>query len=222
MASIADEISQIEWFHPFDFGGVHTHSPEASAHMHFRAERIFKHPVAGLSVIDIGAWDGFFSFEAEKRGAARVLATDHFCWSGPGWGTKAGFDLAHRLLASKIESRDIAVEALTPAEVGQWDVTLYLGVLYHSPDPLGDLKRVAALTRKMAVIETVIEKTWSKRPLIRYVHGDSSNPHSIDPTNFFVPNPSAVEAMLRTVGFSRIEMMIDKKLSRGIFHAFKA
>ena len=42
-------------------------------------------------MLDIGAWDGFFSFEAERRGASRVLATDHFCWSGEGWGTKAGF-----------------------------------------------------------------------------------------------------------------------------------
>lgn len=33
------------------------------------------------SVIDIGAWDGFFSFEAETRGAASVLAFDHFVWS---------------------------------------------------------------------------------------------------------------------------------------------
>lgn len=216
------EISNIRWFHPFNFEGVHTHSPEATALMQLRAERIFRHSVAGLSVIDIGAWDGFFSFEAEKRGASRVLATDHFCWSGPGWGTKAGFDLAHRLLGSKIESRDIAPEAMTPAEVGQWDVVLYLGVLYHSPNPLGDLKRVAALTKKMAIVETVIERTWSKKPLIRYVHGDSSSPHSADPTNFFVPNLSAMQAMLRTVGFSRIETQIDKKFCRGIFHAFKA
>lgn len=215
------EISSIRWFHPFNFDGAHTHSPGASAQMQLRAERIFKHPVAGLSVIDIGAWDGFFSFEAEKRGAARVLATDHFCWSGPGWGTKAGFDLAHRLLGSKIESRDIAPEALTPDDVGQWDVVLYLGVLYHSPNPLGDLKRVAALAKKMAVVETVIEPTWSKKPLIRYVHGDPTSPHSADPTNFFVPNLSAMSAMLRTVGFSHVETQIDKKLSRAILHAFK-
>lgn len=27
--------------------------------------------------LDIGAWDGFFSFEAERRGAAHVTALDH-------------------------------------------------------------------------------------------------------------------------------------------------
>lgn len=35
----------------------------------------------GKSVLDIGAWDGYFSFEAERRGAARVVALDHYAWS---------------------------------------------------------------------------------------------------------------------------------------------
>jgi tRNA (mo5U34)-methyltransferase len=35
----------------------------------------------GKSVLDIGAWDGFFSFTAEKLGAGKVLALDHYVWS---------------------------------------------------------------------------------------------------------------------------------------------
>jgi tRNA (mo5U34)-methyltransferase len=35
----------------------------------------------GKTVLDIGAWDGFYSFESEKRGASRVVALDHFMWS---------------------------------------------------------------------------------------------------------------------------------------------
>ncbi|MDO8424726.1 MAG: hypothetical protein Q7S70_02185, partial [bacterium] len=30
--------------------------------------------LTGKSVLDIGAWDGFYSFAAEKRGASKVLA----------------------------------------------------------------------------------------------------------------------------------------------------
>ena len=36
----------------------------------------FPESLEGLSVLDIGAWDGFFSFEAERRGAKRVVAYD--------------------------------------------------------------------------------------------------------------------------------------------------
>jgi hypothetical protein len=58
------------------------------------------------------AWDGFFSFEAERRGAQRVLATDSFCWDVGGWGTKAGFELARRALGSKVEDKWICLGSI--------------------------------------------------------------------------------------------------------------
>ena len=69
-----------------------------------------------MSVLDVGAWDGFFSFEAERRGAARVLAIDSFSWEGDGWGSKAGFELAHEALGSRVESRTIDVLDLSPRD----------------------------------------------------------------------------------------------------------
>ena len=36
--------------------------------------------VRGRSVLDVGAWDGKYSFEAERSGAARVVALDHYVW----------------------------------------------------------------------------------------------------------------------------------------------
>jgi tRNA (mo5U34)-methyltransferase len=35
----------------------------------------------GKTVLDIGAWDGFYSFAAERLGAKRVVALDHRVWS---------------------------------------------------------------------------------------------------------------------------------------------
>lgn len=37
--------------------------------------------VRGRTVLDIGAWDGWFSFEAERRNAGRIVALDHYVWS---------------------------------------------------------------------------------------------------------------------------------------------
>src|SRR4249920_1793425 len=86
----------INWFHSLTLpGGENTAGVKSAEVLGVEADVVFRHGVTGKSVLDIGAWDGFFSFEAERRGAARVLATDHFCWSGEGWGTKAGFDYAH-------------------------------------------------------------------------------------------------------------------------------
>ncbi len=36
--------------------------------------------VRGKSVLDVGAWDGKFSFQAEAAGASRVVALDHYVW----------------------------------------------------------------------------------------------------------------------------------------------
>ena len=108
-------------------------------------------------MIDIGAWDGFFSFEAERRGAARVLAVDSFCWSGAGWGKKAGFELAREALRSKVEDAEIEVLDLDPNRIGVFDVVLFLGVLYHMRHPLLALEKVAAVTKGLLVLEAKVD-----------------------------------------------------------------
>src|SRR5438874_870007 len=81
--------------------------------------------LSGKAVLDIGCSDGFFSFECEKRGAARVLAVDNF--SSVYIDTPSGFAAAHALLQSKVEFRQIDLFDLKPAEVGQFDLVLFLG-----------------------------------------------------------------------------------------------
>jgi len=165
--------------------------------------------LAGKTVLDVGAWDGLYSFEAEKRGAARVLATDHYCWSGPGWGTRAGFDLAHRLLGSKVEARDIDIPDLSPETVGVFDVVLFLGVLYHLPDPFTALERVASVTKELLILETMVDLTFMRQPALSFQRG-GSQPCSLfrhwrmDPGTWFLPNQAAIVAMLEEVGFKTV------------------
>src|SRR5215212_3755329 len=123
--------------------------------------------LAGQSVLDIGAWDGFFSFEAERRGASRVVAADYYSWHGTGWGTgqgKAGFQLAREALGSRVEDADVDVMDLSPGRLGTFDVVLFLGVLYHLPNPLLALERVAAMANDLLVLETVIDMIGFGRP----------------------------------------------------------
>ena len=92
---LAAKAEAIRWYHTLDLGGgIVTsgvdHSPSRLARVDLPAS------LAGKSVLDIGAWDGFFSFEAERRHASRVVAADYYSWHGTGWGTKAGFELARR------------------------------------------------------------------------------------------------------------------------------
>ena len=125
------EVSRIRWWH--------------------RLEEIrMPQGLRGKTVLDVGAWDGFFSFEAERRGASRVLATDSFVWKNKSWGSKAGFDLATRVLRSNVN------------------------LLNH------------------------------RRPAMAFYPEDEL---AGDPTSWWGPNPAAVVAMLKTVGFRKIEIV---------------
>ena len=70
------------WFHSVDLGdGVITPGFKTSEILAGETANMKLPDVQGKTVLDIGAWDGYFSFEAERRGARRVLALDHYVWS---------------------------------------------------------------------------------------------------------------------------------------------
>ena len=108
--------AEITWFHSMDLGaGLRTngiYDPSRTLPRLRLPERL-----AGQTVLDVGAWDGYYSFEMERRGAD-VLATDDYSWGGGGWGTKAGFDLAHEALGSNVRSLQIDPLDLSPEAVG--------------------------------------------------------------------------------------------------------
>src|SRR5688500_12377798 len=133
--SLAAKVAAHRWYHTIDLGGgVVTKGVDASPARLIQLG--LPASLAGKTVLDVGAWDGFFSFEAERRGAARVVAADHYSWHGTGWGTKAGFELARAALGSRVEDLDVDVMDLSPERAGTFDVVFFLGVLYHLPNPL--------------------------------------------------------------------------------------
>ena len=197
---LTSRVRQIRWYHTIDLGsGVVTNGVDDSP---VRLARLDLPPsFAGHTVLDIGAWDGFFSFEAERRGASRVVAADSYSWRGHGWGSKAGFELARTALRSKVEDIDIDVMDLSPERVGTFDVVFFLGVLYHLRHPLLALERVASVTRRLLVLETVVDMIGFRRPAAAFYPGRELN-H--DPTNWWAPNLPALHGMLQDVGFAEV------------------
>jgi tRNA (mo5U34)-methyltransferase len=199
---LRSRVEAIRWYHTIDLGGgVVTRGVDDSPVRLARAQL----PVSlhGKSVLDIGAWDGFFSFECERRGAARVVAADHFSWHGTGWGTKAGFNLAREALGSRVEDVDIDVMDLSPERIGTFDVVLFLGVLYHLRHPYLALERVASVARDYLILETVVDLVGVGRPAMAFYPGRELNN---DPTNWWGPNVPAVVGMLNTLGFTHVRV----------------
>lgn len=225
MQDLRARVAGVRWYHSIDLGnGLVTPGADNTP---FRLPRIGLPPsLAGKTVLDIGAWDGFFSFEAERRGAARVVAADYYSWHGVGWGTgdgKAGFRLAKEALASTVEDVDIDVMQLSPERVGTFDVVLFLGVLYHVPDPLGALERVASVTRELLILETVVDMVGMSRPAAAFYPDRELND---DPTNWWGPNHAAVTGMLTRVGFARAEPLAPPpsalfRAARATWHALR-
>jgi tRNA (mo5U34)-methyltransferase len=131
-------INSVQWYHEFDFGNglyARVNTPDAASHR--ALWRFIQTKLDGISftdktVLDIGCWDGYWSFYAERRGAKRVLATDD---SGQNWAGEAGFTLAKELLKSGVESDlQLSVYDLDRLD-SKYDVILCLGVYYHLFDP---------------------------------------------------------------------------------------
>jgi tRNA (mo5U34)-methyltransferase len=213
-ADLKNQVDQLRWFHRINLGdGVVTPGEDdslqklASLHLPERLD--------GLSVLDLGAWDGFFSFEAERRGAARVVAVDPECWREPawgdrGWGTKRPFELARAALGSLVETVDIDMPDISPETVGEFDVVLFLGVFYHLPDPWLVLRRAASVCRRLMVIETHADLLDFHRPAMAFYPDKVDG----DPSTWWGPNRALLRAMLAHEGFGRVEVFQEERTRR--------
>ncbi len=218
MPDLAQAVKSIQWFHRIDLGPLGV-TPGVDDSVRRLSRMSFPQDLTGKRVLDVGAWDGFYSFEAEKRGASYVLATDSFAWDGRNWSDKAGFDLAHRILKSNVDSRLVDPLNLTPEIVGgTFDVVLFLGVLYHMKHPFLALERVASVTGELLILETETDNMLVPWPsLAMYPTTELAG----DPSNWFGPNAAAVEGMLCAVGFTRVEVVWRSSYARRFARAVK-
>ena len=233
---LVDEIGS--WHHSIDLGdGVVTPGGKTPHHIHDELRRLHLPEMAHKSVLDIGAWDGFYTFHAEHARASRVVALDHYVWSidfkkaaayrsleyGSGqlsrafhtipelWDPvglpgKRGFDLAYRVRNSRAEVVVDDFMTMDLERLGTFDVVLFLGVIYHLEEPLQAFRRLRAVTRDVAVIES--EAIWlsgrPRRPLWQFVN--AAHTHD-DPTFWWIPTVEGLQQMCDAAGFSRTEIV---------------
>ncbi len=155
--------------------------------------------LSGRSVLDIGCGEGFFAFEAERRGAAPVLAVDVAPDSG------AKFDLLKRHFRSRAEFRALAVDDLDPAAIGRFDLVLFLSVLQHLRHPFRALDRIAELTGWMALMEVPVAvrqgpEDIADEPLMIRRLRPGKRAH-------LLPNWAMLTEMLATAGFAQVQLI---------------
>jgi len=125
--------------------------------------------LAGKRVLDIGAWDGYWTFEALKRGAAEVVAVDDFSdYLGKldkddrkAWET---FDFCRTALGYSedvCKRREITVYDISAQALGEFDIVFFFGTIYHLRYPLLALDKIAAVCRGELYLESAIADDYS-------------------------------------------------------------
>ncbi len=221
------------WFHSIDLPGGTTPGAKTGDQLARELEALSLPDLTGRTVLDVGAWDGYFSFAAEGLGARRVVSLDYHAWGAdfavlkerwrewrasggsefrdywdqpgaldlerlPG---RRGFDRARAELKSGVEPVVGDFMTMDLAQLGTFDVVLFLGVLYHVRHPMLALERLASVTDRLAVVETEAIADHSTSCL--FLGGDQLNE---DPTNWWVPSERALVEMCLAAGFGRVEV----------------
>ena len=193
LAEAQRRIDAVSWYHEFDFpNGLQARSNESvEAHRTlwtFIERELDRVAFTGKTVLDIGCWDGYWSFYVERRGATRVLATDD---RSQNWAGSRGLLLARELLGSQIETRlDVSIYQLDVLEE-TFDVILCLGVYYHLLDPFYAFAQIRRRCHPNTLV--LIEGDVSE--------GLAENAILCDPSNharpIFLPSISALNKMLK-------------------------
>jgi tRNA (mo5U34)-methyltransferase len=151
--------------------------------------------LTGASVLDVGTTNGGTAFTLERRGAARVVATDivdpmHF-----------GFEAIREALGSSVEFRQLSVYELAQAMGEQFDFVIFWGVLYHLRHPLLALDNVRAVAGGEVYVETAVcdaeTVAAGSQPLARFYRLDELG---ADSSNWFAPNVPALLDWCRSCG----------------------
>ncbi|HMC62733.1 MAG TPA: DUF1698 domain-containing protein, partial [Candidatus Solibacter sp.] len=209
---LSAELAQKGWYHSFALpdGSV----IPAVMSLEWQRERWQRFPIPedlrGKRLLDIGAWDGWFSFEAERRGA-EVTSVDRV--------EIPNYLHMHRLLGSKAAYRNLDLFELPAAGLGNFDIVLCLGVLYHLRHPVLALEIVCSLTTEVAIVETFVTDGagWREHvadiPTMEFYETDELNGQM---DNWVGLTVGCLLAMCRAAGFARVELFAVDSINAAV------
>ena len=202
------------WFHNLSLLGVQTAPDHFLGNYPSTKWQNFQDAVpkdlTGMTVLDIGCNAGFYSIEMKRRGARRVLSIDH-----------DEQYLQQARFAAEVLDLDISFEQISVYDVPKlgerFDLVLFMGVFYHLRHPLLALDLLRQYVAKdWLIFQSMLrgsrtrpeleldypfwERAVFERPGFPKMHF-IENSYSQDPTNWWIPNRSCAEAVLRSAGF---------------------
>lgn len=210
------------WYHTIELGdglvskGVYDHRPIVDSYG-------IPKSLEGKTVLDVGTADGFFAFEMERRGAARVVAIDLASIGDCDWVPRmkvrigavsndhswpARFGMAHAMRGSRVDHRFCSIYDLSPYTVGRFDIVFCGSLLLHLQNPLQALMNIRSVTDEMAIIETTVERDLEEqapgRPLMVFGSPDTELEHGEHNVHWRFTT-AALQRMLAYADFAETE-----------------
>jgi len=185
--------------------------------------------LAGLRCLDVGAFDGFWAFEMERRGAAEVVAVDILdprAWDWPVTSGDAlvevledrkqggkGFEIAAAAFDSEVHYIEASVYDLDPKEHGRFDFVFMGSLLLHLRDPVRALERLRGVCAPDGTVCTMdaIDPTLTRlfpRHAVATFDGDGR-------PWWWLPNIAAYERMVRSAGLQPVGRATPVRLPAG-------
>lgn len=214
--ALARRVAALTWYHTIELPhgvvtpGYYDHRPLLP--LYRLPERL-----DGMRVLDVAAFDGFWSFEFERRGAAEVVALDirqrreldlpprmRAAMSEEDLSRPfgEGFALAREALGSRVMPLHCNVYDLSPERAGFFDLVHVGDLLLHLRDPLRALTAIRSVCRGQALISEVIfpelDRGTGGAPLVQYQGGRGQN-------IWWRLGAEALGAMLADAGFDTVE-----------------
>lgn len=202
------------WFHTFSLNRAEAIYTPGAARDHRYRVPLLPEDFAGMSVLDVGTFDGFYAFLAEHRRAERVVAVDneqYRLWVASRWGVELGggegFRAIRRLLGSAVEYRRMDAFALDGLDE-RFDFVYCCGILHRVENPLGLLRvlRGRTVDGGAVLVETYgLREEAGNGPVIRV--SERREVYALDDFVYWGFGVTGLERLAQIAGFSRTESL---------------
>lgn len=173
--------------------------------------------LSGISVLDIGTFDGMYAWELERRGAT-VYAVDI---QDP---DSTAFNTAKKILNSKVSYTRSTVYEILNVDLPKFDLILFFGVFYHLKHPVLAFRRLRQKLTDNGTIHldgVVLDYLWNRYPelddykeeieKIRHLPICYYSDPRRESWNWSFPTKSCVEKWLTTSGFKETQLKLNAK-----------
>ncbi len=197
------------WHYQFDLSGVKTMPDDkAVINRHQQRKRYFFDPfvqfvggsLKGKRVLDMGCNAGFWSLAAIQTGADYVLGID---------GRQMHIDQArfvfevYGIHPDRYQFITEDLNKLKFRDLGEFDVVLCLGLLYHVNRHYEMFANIAECNTEYLIIDTRIMK-WERSSFLVYTENVVEPRNSLQDEVVFIPSASAITTLTSVFGYQSV------------------